>query len=85
MNFCMGDQSDKQFRCGSRRVSYDCGAPLLFENKEWARDFAEFADVMIALLNSRRAAARFSGGLSGDVRFLPTRGRGGHSEGSKII
>jgi hypothetical protein len=31
-------------------------------------------------LNSRRTAARFSGGRSGDVRFPSNRGRGGHSE-----
>jgi hypothetical protein len=80
MNFCIGGQSGKQFRCGSRRVSYDWGAQAVFENKEWARDFAEFADVMIVLLNSRRTAARFSGGRSGDVRFPSNRGRGGHSE-----
>jgi hypothetical protein len=75
MNFCIGGQSGKQFRCGSRRVSCDCGAQAVFENKEWARDFAEFADVMIVLLNSRRAAARFSGGRSGDRSFpSPTQG-----------
>ena len=69
MNFWIGDQSGKQFRCGSRRVSCDCGAQVVFENKDLARDFAEFADVMSVLLNSRRAVAQQSGGLSGNVRF----------------
>ena len=70
MNFWIADQSGKQFRCGSRRVGKDNGAAqVVFENQDLARDFAEFTDVMSALLSSRRAAARQSGWPSGDVRF----------------
>jgi hypothetical protein len=67
MNLWIADQSGKQFRCGSRRVGDDSGAAqVVFENQDLARDFAEFADVMSVLLNSRRAAARQS-----DARSFP--------------
>jgi hypothetical protein len=65
MNFWIADQSGKQCRCGSRQVGYDSGAAqVVFENQDLARDFAEFADVMSLLLNSRRAAAPQSGARS---------------------
>jgi hypothetical protein len=70
MRFWIWHPSGKQFRSGSPRVGYDCGAQVLFENQDLARDFAEFAKVMDVLLNRRRAAARQSaGGLSNDVLF----------------
>ncbi len=65
MNFWIADQSGKQCRCGSRQVGYDSGAAqVVFENQDLAKDFAEFADVMSLLLNSRRAAAPQSGARS---------------------
>jgi hypothetical protein len=60
MNFWIGNQSGKQFRCGPRPAGYHSGDQAVFENQDLARDFAEFADVMSVLLNSRRAAARQS-------------------------
>jgi hypothetical protein len=68
MNVWIADRSRKQFRCGSRRVGKDGAAQVVLENQDLARDFAEFADVMSVLLNSRRAAGD-SGPAVGDVRF----------------
>ena len=75
MHYWIGGQSGKQFRCDSRPADYRGGAQAVFENKDLARDFAEFADVMGMLLNSGRAAARQSvagprhGQPAGDVGF----------------
>jgi hypothetical protein len=63
MKFCIGDHSDKHW-C-SRRVDYDRGAALSFDDKDLAKDFAEFADIMSVLL-TRRPAAREFGRLSHD-------------------
>ena len=71
MNFRLEDKTGKQFRCDARRVRYDRGAQVFFENKDLGRDFAEFAGVMTVLLNSRRALARQSGGSSVSCRTAP--------------
>jgi len=63
MKFCIGDHSDKHW-C-SRRVDYDRGAALSFDDKDLAKDFAEFADIMSVLLTPRPAAREF-GRLSHD-------------------
>ena len=69
MNVWIADRSRKQFRCDSPRVGKHNGATqVVLENQHLARDFAEFADVMSVLLNSRRAAGD-SGPAVGDVRF----------------
>src|SRR3954447_10787057 len=71
----IADRSRKQFRCDSPRVGKHNGATqVVLENQHLARDFAEFADVMSVLLNSRRAAGD-SGPAVGGVRFPPTRVR----------
>jgi hypothetical protein len=57
MDFGSEDKSGKQFRCDARRVRYDRGAQVFFENKDLARDFAEFADIMSVLLKPESSGA----------------------------